>query len=98
MSSPTVVSAPGKVLAAGGYLVLDPAHSGLVIATSARFYTAIAVPSSPSPRTIRVRSPQFEAADWVYSVSEGGEIEQRCVSEVSIVTVQVKLMCGDSSE
>jgi phosphomevalonate kinase len=34
----TVVSAPGKVLVAGGYLVLDPAYSGLVIATSSRFY------------------------------------------------------------
>ncbi|VDB95113.1 unnamed protein product [Peniophora sp. CBMAI 1063] len=76
MSSPTVVSAPGKVLAAGGYLVLDPAHSGLVIATSARFYTAISVPSSPAPRTIRVRSPQFEDATWVYTVFETGEVEQ----------------------
>ena len=75
----TVISAPGKVLAAGGYLVLDPAHSGLVIATSARFYTAISVPAAPAPRTIRVRSPQFEAANWVYTVSEYGDVEQRCV-------------------
>jgi phosphomevalonate kinase len=32
------VSAPGKVLLAGGYLILDVAHKGLVIATTARFY------------------------------------------------------------
>ena len=35
----TTVSAPGKVLIAGGYLVLDPAYTGLVLATNARFYT-----------------------------------------------------------
>ncbi|CAO3681682.1 unnamed protein product [Umbelopsis vinacea] len=35
----TVVSAPGKVLVTGGYLVLDPAYHGLVIGTNARFYT-----------------------------------------------------------
>ncbi|KAG0343722.1 phosphomevalonate kinase [Podila humilis] len=67
----TIVSAPGKVLLAGGYLVLDPAFSGLVVATDARFYTLIK-PSNLSteapPYSITVRSPQFENATWTYLV------------------------------
>lgn len=37
----TCISAPGKVLVAGGYLVLDQAYEGLVLATSSRFYTVV---------------------------------------------------------
>lgn len=37
----TIVSAPGKVLLAGGYLVLDRAYTGLVVATSSRFYASV---------------------------------------------------------
>lgn len=37
----TKVSTPGKVLITGGYLVLDPKYSGLVLATTARFYTFV---------------------------------------------------------
>ena len=40
-STTLVVSTPGKVLLAGGYLVLDQKYSGLVAATSSRFYTCI---------------------------------------------------------
>ncbi|KII92916.1 hypothetical protein PLICRDRAFT_490895 [Plicaturopsis crispa FD-325 SS-3] len=71
-SSATVVSSPGKVLVAGGYLVLDPAFSGVVVSTSSRFYTSIS--EAPSGNEIRVRSPQFVDATWVYSVNfvEGG--------------------------
>ncbi|KAF9980961.1 phosphomevalonate kinase, partial [Modicella reniformis] len=70
----TIVSAPGKVLLAGGYLVLDPAFSGLVIATDARFYTLIrprshSHTSSDDSYTITVRSPQFENATWNYHVN-----------------------------
>jgi len=68
MSSTTVVSAPGKVLIAGGYLVLDPLYSGVVVSTSSRFYTTIESARSPKPLTIRVRSPQFQEAIWSYSV------------------------------
>lgn len=76
-SSPTVVSSPGKVLLAGGYLVLDPAYSGLVVSTSSRFYTvidAISAPASPTdaPIQIRVRSPQFLDATWLYFVDFDG--------------------------
>lgn len=40
---PVQVSAPGKVLITGGYLVLDQQHPGLVLATTARFHTKIEV-------------------------------------------------------
>ncbi|CDO69242.1 hypothetical protein BN946_scf185042.g144 [Trametes cinnabarina] len=73
MSSPTVISASGKVLIAGGYLVLDKAYSGVVVSTSSRFYTTIqsitsSASSAQSPIQIRVRSPQFEDASWLYFV------------------------------
>lgn len=66
MSSSTVISSPGKVLAAGGYLVLDPAYSGVVISTSSRFYAVIQ--SRGGANEIEVRSPQFISAVWNYSV------------------------------
>ncbi|KIY50362.1 phosphomevalonate kinase [Fistulina hepatica ATCC 64428] len=68
MGTPIVVSAPGKVLIAGGYLVLDPAYSGLVVSTSSRFYTVIRAETSTTSR-ICVRSPQFTNATWDYNVS-----------------------------
>ncbi|EMD37919.1 hypothetical protein CERSUDRAFT_50219 [Gelatoporia subvermispora B] len=73
MSAPTVVSAPGKVLIAGGYLVLDPAYSGVVVSTSSRFYTVVSsvdhpAPDASAPIQIRVRSPQFVDAVWLYNV------------------------------
>jgi phosphomevalonate kinase len=64
----TVVSAPGKVLIAGGYLVLDPAYSGIVVSTSSRFYTVIS-DQQTKPGVVRVQSPQFLEATWEFSVS-----------------------------
>lgn len=74
MAATTAVSSPGKVLLAGGYLVLDPAFSGVVVSTSARFYTAVRdlVDEAHAGRPIieiRVRSPQFIHATWLYLVS-----------------------------
>lgn len=37
----STVSAPGKVLVAGGYLVLDKPNVGVVLAATARFYTSV---------------------------------------------------------
>ncbi|KAK0212677.1 phosphomevalonate kinase [Desarmillaria ectypa] len=62
----TVISSPGKVLIAGGYLVLDPTYSGIVVSASSRFYTVI---TDGQPNQIRVRSHQFQAATWTYNVS-----------------------------
>jgi phosphomevalonate kinase len=73
MDNTTVISSPGKVLAAGGYLVLDPAYSGVVISTSSRFYSVIE--HRGSSNRIHVRSPQFIEAAWYYSV----ELKDRSV-------------------
>jgi phosphomevalonate kinase len=43
-----VVSAPGKVLITGGYLILEQPNSGLVLSTSARFF-AIVEPINTTP-------------------------------------------------
>lgn len=67
-STMTAVSASGKVLLAGGYLVLDPAYSGIVVSTSSRFYTVIKPGPGGSPNTIRIKSPQFVDAAWRYGV------------------------------
>jgi phosphomevalonate kinase len=62
------ISASGKVLLAGGYLVLDPEYSGVVVSTSSRFYTVINPLDKASPQIV-VRSPQFKDAVWTYDVS-----------------------------
>ncbi|KAF8313104.1 Phosphomevalonate kinase [Clavulina sp. PMI_390] len=65
--SSTCVSASGKVLLAGGYLVLDPKYSGVVVSTSSRFYSLVTNVPTPKDRLkITVRSPQFLEATWVY--------------------------------
>jgi phosphomevalonate kinase len=64
--TPFAFSAPGKVLLAGGYLVLDKEYSGLVFALSARIH-AVSSPAA-GENTITVRSPQFSGAEWVYNV------------------------------
>lgn len=75
-----IVSAPGKVLLAGGYIVLDPTYTGLVFGLSARIHVvAQAVNSHPEGFTrILVDSPQFDLDAWWYeyeSVPENGGIK-----------------------
>lgn len=72
--SSTVVSASGKVLIAGGYLVLDPRYSGLVVSTSSRFFTAVRS-ASTKLESISVKSPQFKDAQWWYKA--GFDKDQR---------------------
>lgn len=62
-------SAPGKVLLAGGYLVLDRAYTGLVFGLDARIHVVV----QPIPtrngvvlNEIEVCSPQFDDAVWEY--------------------------------
>ena len=63
----TALSAPGKVLLTGGYLVLEPEFTGLVFALNARLYVRIVSTWSPSGKpTIVVKSPQFLEATWKY--------------------------------
>ncbi len=68
------VSAPAKVLLAGGYLVLDSRYSGLVFALSARMHCHIQpISQSGLPDDeIVVRSPQFASAEWQYLYSKVG--------------------------
>ncbi|TFK75434.1 phosphomevalonate kinase [Pluteus cervinus] len=75
MSQSTVVSAPGKVLVAGGYLVLEPAFSGTVVSTSSRFYTVVTPKARKESQKITVRSPQFLEATWTYDVGTGSPLE-----------------------
>ncbi|KAH9883799.1 ribosomal protein S5 domain 2-type protein [Xylariomycetidae sp. FL2044] len=66
-STPTAVSAPGKVLLAGGYLVLDREYTALVFGLSARI-SAVAQEIKTSQGVqlteIVVDSPQFLEAQW----------------------------------
>jgi phosphomevalonate kinase len=75
---PTVVSCPGKVLVAGGYLVLDRQHQGFVSATPSRFYTVVQnageAGASVERFSIAVVSPQFDDGRWEYEARrEDGE-------------------------
>ncbi|KAK4146590.1 ribosomal protein S5 domain 2-type protein [Dichotomopilus funicola] len=76
-----VVSSPGKVLLAGGYIVLDRKHTGLVFGLSARIHVlAQEIPTSSGVhlREIVVRSPQFLNATWRFGyhlVANGGGIK-----------------------
>lgn len=72
------VSAPGKVLMAGGYLVLERKYEGLVLATSSRFYcvasssraTTTTTPSNDEFALITISAAQFPAeCSWSYRVS-----------------------------
>ncbi|KAI5300363.1 phosphomevalonate kinase, partial [Ascosphaera atra] len=78
----TAASAPGKVLLTGGYLVLDRAYSGLVLALDARMHVIVRQVqkedkeeteqaseesnSAEDDNVITVESPQFLDAIWKY--------------------------------
>ncbi|KAJ3117757.1 phosphomevalonate kinase [Phlyctochytrium bullatum] len=63
------VSASGKVLITGGYLVLERQYSGLVVGSSSRFFTTVGkLSNSTSPFKIEVRSPQFLDGSWDYEL------------------------------
>lgn len=68
------VSAPGKVLLAGGYLVLDRKYTGLVFGLNARIHCIVhEIPTSSGVilSEISVKSPQFENAIWHYGYRWG---------------------------
>jgi len=75
----TVCSAPGKVLLAGGYLILSRPHAGTVLALDARFYSAVTVRQpaeqlQPGEIAISVASPQFgELRHYIYASGPAGE-------------------------
>ena len=66
-------SAPGKVLLAGGYLVLDRDFTGLVFGLDARIHVLIEslhTSEGVSLSEIVVKSPQFRDAEWRYGYRE----------------------------
>ncbi|KAL4734194.1 ribosomal protein S5 domain 2-type protein [Aspergillus similis] len=87
----TAVSAPGKVLLTGGYLVLDRNYTGTVFALNARIHVVVeqlrkgqkvqngsAEAENDNVDLIVVRSPQFVGAAWEYAiqrVENGGGIK-----------------------
>lgn len=80
MTLPIAVSAPGKVLFTGGFLVLDRKHTGLVIGLDARIHVRIeewedskSEIDQAAPTNILVQSPQFRDAKWLYSVSAASD-------------------------
>lgn len=91
MASEVAVSAPGKVLIAGGYLVLDRNYTGLVFGLDARIHVHVQElpPSEDStPSEIAVQSPQFREAEWRYEyrqTNENGGIEvSQSIRQVTI--------------
>ncbi|KAI1646578.1 Phosphomevalonate kinase [Daldinia loculata] len=69
MPNTTAISAPGKVLLAGGFLVLDRQHTGLVFGLSARINVIaqeIKTSKGVQLSEIVVESPQFLEAQWRY--------------------------------
>ena len=71
MSSSVTVSAPGKILLAGGYLVLERPNVGLVLAADKRFFTTVRPLHGVIQGTILVKSPQFHA-QWEYHYNADG--------------------------
>ena len=70
---PVAFSAPGKVLLAGGYLVLDRDFTGLVFGLDARIHVHVeTLPTSSGVMLseIIVKSPQFRDAEWRYGYRE----------------------------
>lgn len=61
-----MASAPGKVLLAGGYLVLDRKYTGLVFGLSARIHVVV---QRNEEELVIVRSPQFKEAEWRYKIT-----------------------------
>lgn len=68
----TTVSAPGKILLAGGYLVLESPNVGVVLAVDKNFYSTVVkktkVEDESAATSITVHSPQF-GATWKYLVT-----------------------------
>lgn len=74
MSFKVAVSAPGKVLLAGGYLVLDRDHTGLVFGLDARIHVHVEATTPGgglAHSEITVQSPQFRDASWRYECRKG---------------------------
>lgn len=82
--SSVVVSAPGKVLLAGGYLVLDRDYTGIVFGLDARIHVrANGMPTVAKfeQPVIHVRSPQFKQSLWRYHY-DGDKADAIAITDV----------------
>jgi phosphomevalonate kinase len=71
-----LASACSKVLLTGAYLIIDPAYSGLVLATDARFHTTSKLANSlTNDQQIVVRSSQFKL-EIRYDLLKGGKVAE----------------------
>ena len=85
--TPTAVSCPAKVLVAGGYLVLDRQHTGLVFGLDARIHTVVEPIKTRSGVTINeilVTSSQFREAIWEYGYRLQGGDAGIAVTQLSV--------------
>lgn len=90
MKNSLAVSAPGKVLFTGGFLVLDRKHTGLVLGLDARIHvhveewksTEVKDRQSQSVLTL-VQSPQFQDARWLYEIDESAIGTQSFVQQIT---------------
>lgn len=110
LQPPSVASAPGKVLLAGGYLVLDREYTGLVFGLSARIHVVVQSgkeKEETEKALVVVKSPQFRDAEWRYEVSSveaGAAVNvtqvERCeyfpFSDVKICIFGHSTQCNDS--
>jgi phosphomevalonate kinase len=88
------VSAPGKVLFTGGFLVLDRQHRGLVLGLNARIHVHITSWETATTnqkglflgRGILVQSPQFKDARWLYEAQKSDG--DAAVSVTQVVDLQ----------
>ena len=87
------VACPGKVLLTGGYLILYPQYSGLVLSTSCRI-SARLTPISGEPR-IHVLSPRFQKTwdfAWTGPTAEQ-EADNPFVSAAVWTVTQLAALC-----
>jgi phosphomevalonate kinase len=84
-SSSTVISAPGKVFLAGGYLVLDRDYTAIVFGLDARIHVrANGMPTVArfEQPVIHVRSPQFKQSLWRYRY-DGQSSGTKIITDIS---------------
>jgi phosphomevalonate kinase len=73
----STLSAPGKVLIAGGYLVLERPNCGVVVTVNARIHVTVRTPTEESmAHIIEVRSPQFNYVQQFSLSTNGGFLLQ----------------------
>ena len=92
----TTVSAPGKILLAGGYTVLESPNVGVVLAVDKKFYSTVIKHEKSGGEAsccITVHSPQF-AATWKYNANnkkEGLELTANETNQTSNTFVEKTL-------